>query len=449
VNARDDEDASRVRSEAAFLEERADVGERHAATLKSGAGSLPVAGLWEGEIAAQVGLTANALVEDVNAMSDAAREAVAVLRSYASRLDAVAAAERAIAPLQHELLALTPLIRAIVEASATEAERLSQRKAKDRASILRSKITAQSAHIADDRAAAETVFVAGMAAATRQLAVRARRSVSVSSGKPGAHSNHFTLTDTVGPDGLVSALSMYGLAGSTGFQTGGIRAGPLYAKDRTSYFTGADGGGASSLTMGPSGVDSELRLEGRAGAGGSAGGQVGVDGVGELGGRASGFAGAQGDLHDVFKVDAQHVDIGGDFSGLAGATGTVGVDAVVAGTKSSLDVTGFAGAKADADAGIDVGPTSNGAHFGFSALAGASVSATQSYSGEGFSVGATATGYAGAGLELSKNGYEASYKKVSLNLDVGAALGLGFGLSANVSVSPKYFVDQFASTFGL
>jgi hypothetical protein len=304
--------------------------------------------------------------------------------------------------------------------------------------------------IAEARANAEALIgqLVAQIAQQREASQTDAAGVSISSGTPGAKSNHFDATASVGPDFLVANASMYGMAGTEGGQTGKVTYGPLSMSEKTEGFAGAQGDGKAHLDIQPDKVDGSMNLSGKAGAGGSAEGDIAVAGVGDIGGKAEGFAGAKGDISEVGKVDKNGLALDADASGMAGAEGTVGVHATVDGNTQAMDLSGFAGAKADGNAGLNIGPNSVGAHIGGGGVAGAEVKVTQTESGGGYNVSTSVSGIAGAAADLHNTGFEVSYTKVSVDVGFDIAGGLGLGVDIHASVDPKYYVDQLAHAFG-
>ncbi|QAY69958.1 WXG100 family type VII secretion target [Xylanimonas protaetiae] len=169
-----------------------------------------------------------------------------------------------------------------------------------------------------------------------------------------------------------------------------------------------------------------------------AGGLGAAEASGWYGGRVDGEASAgvdeEGNLVAEGSVEVA-VGAGGE------ASASVGNDyAAVAGTAAA-----FVGARATADGTLTVGPDGVGMEAGVEAFAGAEASAEASATVLGVTGGAEVSGYAGVGVKASAD-LALGWDKTELDVELGAALGLGGGISFSVDFSPK---DTVAAIEGL
>ena len=298
--------------------------------------------------------------------------------------------------------------------------------------------------------------LAGLSATIRQQAEQQRQTSAGSGGSGSVRFGNWPIGSSNGmggvfawtPSGAAFAGGAHGFTGVQGSSGGGVNYGPLYGKWGSSGFAGAEGSAGIGVDIGTDHFSAHENVDGRAGAGGRAEVGTGIDGFMLNGAYAEGFVGAEYHQKSSLDIDNRgNVSFDASGNAYAGATGSVGMHSTIAGITDATTIDGFAGARANANLGATVGPDGMGAHFGFDALAGAEAKASHTISGDGFSVGGSVSAYAGAGIDLGNNGYEISYDKVSVDLDLGFALGAGFGGSVNVSVSPKHYVDQIGHLF--
>ena len=229
-----------------------------------------------------------------------------------------------------------------------------------------------------------------------------------------------------------------------------------------------DAGGASAPTVtGRTPVDAVGRSDavgpqGNPGSGGSLA-SVGVDlaGIDDVHTEASlaSMAGGNGNLQYELAAGAVRASAGASvvadthgnviasagasaaaYLGYAAGSAQAGNDTAHAGARA----TAYVGAETVAGASGSIGPGGAKGHLGAEAFAGGSAAVDV----DATLAGATAV----AGAEISYGigaranlGAELSTTKVGVALDVGAALGVGFGVTFDVSVNPQEVMEAFAT----
>ena len=161
------------------------------------------------------------------------------------------------------------------------------------------------------------------------------------------------------------------------------------------YLLGVQGSVDGSATLGPDGLAAKVGIQGSAGAGASAEGEVTLLGLASAGGKAEVFAGA----------------------------------------------------RAAADAGVTVGPDGVGVRAGVDAFAGAEASAEANVTVAGADVGAEATAYAGIGVKANVNA-SVTAEEISVSLDFGVALGVGAGVTVDLGFKPVEAAKSIIKFFG-
>ena len=229
-----------------------------------------------------------------------------------------------------------------------------------------------------------------------------------------------------------------------------------------------DAGGAGAPTVtGPTPVDAvgpsdAMGPQGNPGSGGSLA-SVGVDlaGIDDVHTEASlaSMAGGNGNLQYELAAGAVRASAGASvvadthgnviasagasaaaYLGYAAGSAQAGNDTAHAGARA----TAYVGAETVAGASGSIGAGAAKGHLGAEAFAGGSAAAEV----DATLAGATAV----AGAEISYGigaranlGAELSTTKVGVALDVGAALGVGFGVTFDVSVNPQEVMEAFAT----
>lgn len=172
MSGSDGDDAELLRWVASEFDARADRWQKRAQRVGQSVGALPVPGVWEGDLAQNLGTSANAIAPDLAAIASTARQAAAATRAYASRLDAIEAEEAALAPLRREVIQSTPLLAAPPSLMTTEADRVSQQRTEEHAELARAKLKAREASISVEREAAQRSFVAAIGAVRVPVSTR-------------------------------------------------------------------------------------------------------------------------------------------------------------------------------------------------------------------------------------------------------------------------------------
>lgn len=203
----------------------------------------------------------------------------------------------------------------------------------------------------------------------------------------------------------------------------------------------------------PTGQDAQVHLAGASAEGGwglhgETSGEWGSSDGWHAEAEAEGWAGAQGEAGAGVHYDAE-----GRIVAEAGASVAVGVGGSASATggygllEGSASANAFAGARAGGNAEVSFGPDGLGAQVGAEAFAGAEASASVSGGITGAQVGATGEVYAGIGIKANAE-VNFGLDKTSVDIELGAALGIGAGFSIEFDVEPKKIVDGILDVFG-
>lgn len=188
--------------------------------------------------------------------------------------------------------------------------------------------------------------------------------------------------------------------------------------------------------------------------GGFAGAQAGVDG--EFGdddgfhgsGEAGVSAGAGYDASGEVSVSENGLvaegSVGVNAGAGASASGEVGYGDHISAEGSAE---AFVGARAEATGGASIGPDGIGVSAGVDAFAGAEASASASGTVAGVTAGAEGTVYAGVGVTANAD-VNIGFDSVGVDLELGAALGIGAGFDVSLEWSPADTVDAIADVGG-
>jgi len=128
-------------------------------------------------------------------------------------------------------------------------------------------------------------------------------------------------------------------------------------------------------------------------------------------------------------------------SASAGVTGEANADYTAGPLSTAVGVKGLAGARANANGGVDVGLDGVSANAGVEGFAGARAEANGSVELAGVKGGAGADVRAGIGGEANAD-IAVTTDEVRVTLDVGLAVGVGAGVEIDVSFSPKELVED-------
>lgn len=255
--------------------------------------------------------------------------------------------------------------------------------------------------------------LSAMVAVLRAQAAEQRR-VSGDAGSAGAQGvTGRTQVDAVGPSGVIGPSDAIGPQGNPG-----------------------SGGSLASVGVDLAGIDdvhTEASFASMAGGNDNLQYELAAGAV-----RASAGASVVADTHG--NVIASAGASAAAYLGYAAGSAHAGNDTAHTGARA----TAYVGAETVAGAAGSIGPGGAKGHLGAEAFAGGSsaveVDATLA--------GATAV----AGAEISYGigaranlGAELSTTKVGVALDVGAALGVGFGVTFDVSVNPQEVMEAFAT----
>lgn len=176
---------------------------------------------------------------------------------------------------------------------------------------------------------------------------------------------------------------------------------------------------------------------------GSVGSEDGAHASGEAGVAAGAGYDASGEVSISENGLVAEGSAGVDVGASASASGQVGYGEHL-GAEGSAEA--FVGARADVNAGASIGPDGVGVSAGFDAFAGAEASANGSVTAAGVTADAGVTGYAGVGITGDVDA-SFGYDSVGVDLEFGAALGLGAGFDVSLEWSPADTVDAI-SDFG-
>jgi hypothetical protein len=204
----------------------------------------------------------------------------------------------------------------------------------------------------------------------------------------------------------------------------------------------------------PDKIDDKVKVEstlvegeahGILGAEGSVEGEWGDKDAGHAAASAEGWAGARGDAEGKVTMGEDGLTASGGVSAAVGAGGTASASAGY-GSYASVqgEASAFAGARAGADGSVTFGPDGVGVAAGIEAFAGAEASAAGSANLMGVGVSGEASAYAGIGVKADVDA-RVGWDKTTVDVDFGAALGLGAGASFSVDISPKDVVENIDS----
>lgn len=180
------------------------------------------------------------------------------------------------------------------------------------------------------------------------------------------------------------------------------------------------------------------------GVDGEFGSEDGVHGSGEAGVAAGAGYDASGSVTLSENGLVAEGSVGANAGVGASASGEVGYGDHL-GASGSAEV--FAGARAEANGGVSLGPDGLGVSAGVDAFAGAEASAEGSVTAAGVTAEAGVTAYAGVGVTANAD-VNVGLDNVSVDLELGAALGIGGGFDVSFDWSPAETVDAITDLGG-
>lgn len=148
----------------------------------------------------------------------------------------------------------------------------------------------------------------------------------------------------------------------------------------------------------------------------------------------------EGSAHGFETKDGK-TKAGAEWSGRVGVDGGAHINSELYGLRSEGDIEFFAGARADAEAGVEIGLDGVNANAKVGGFVGAEVSIEGEISGGGVKVGAELEGRVGIGATAEGNA-SFSYDKIGVDAKIGAALGFGGSVKIKFEVSPKEIVEN-------
>jgi uncharacterized protein YukE len=227
----------------------------------------------------------------------------------------------------------------------------------------------------------------------------------------------------------------------------------LAEQEQTSSSAGASGvnafAGAPLGTVRVSGTGATT-MPGELGAAGSVSGFAGARvetsgsrhaGALNYGGQASAQAGTWGDASGHANAHLlgpnPNVNVDGQFNARAGAEADASGQAQLGALGVAGSATAFAGARMSGEGGLQADLQHIEAKAGIHGFAGAEASASgQANLGDAATAHGTVGAWAGVGVDASGE-FEASFKKIEADVDLGAALGIGAHVHLGFSVSPE------------
>ncbi|MBO0608737.1 WXG100 family type VII secretion target [Myceligenerans salitolerans] len=225
-----------------------------------------------------------------------------------------------------------------------------------------------------------------------------------------------------------------------------------YTQNEDGTWTRTDGEQADVASTSEKGDIHHTLAEGE--TGGFVGAEAGIDGEfgDEDGAHGSGSAGvaagagydASGEVSLSENGLVAEGQVGANAGVSASAEGQVGYGDHL-GAEGSVDA--FAGARAEATGGVSIGPDGLGASVGGEAFAGAEASANGSATVAGVTAGAEGSVYAGVGVKANAD-VNVGFDNVSVDFELGAALGIGAGVSVSLDWSPADTVDAITDVGG-
>ncbi|WP_407319010.1 hypothetical protein UQW22_01165 [Isoptericola halotolerans] len=180
------------------------------------------------------------------------------------------------------------------------------------------------------------------------------------------------------------------------------------------------------------------------GVDGDFGSDDGVHGSGEAGVSAGAGYDASGSVTASENGVVAEGAVGVNAGAGASTSGEVGYGDHL-GAQGSAEA--FVGARAEATGGVSVGPHGLGVGAGFDAFAGAEASAEGSVTAAGVTAEAGVTGYAGVGVTANAD-VNVGLDSVAVDLELGAALGIGAGFDVSFDWSPADTVDAITDVGG-
>ncbi|SKC47718.1 WXG100 family type VII secretion target [Krasilnikoviella flava] len=181
-----------------------------------------------------------------------------------------------------------------------------------------------------------------------------------------------------------------------------------------------------------------------AGVDGKFGDEDGFHGSGEAGASAGAGYDAAGEVSVSENGLVAEGSAGVNAGAGASASGQVGYGDHVSAEGSAE---AFVGGRAEVTGGASIGPDGVGVSAGFDAFAGGEASAAASGTVAGVTAGAEGTVYAGVGITANAD-VNLGFDSVGVDLELGAALGIGAGFDVSLEWSPADTVDAITDVGG-